>query len=236
MKRKRPTGLFITGTDTSVGKTHVAAMIARSLAARGLKVGVYKPAASGGAAHGDSLVSQDAIELWEAAAHAVILRRFVRTCSPHRWLRIWLPGRGEAARLAATAVRGLDYWIEISDVVLVEGAGGLMSPVGDEEYIADLADEFGMPLVVVARNAVGAINQVLQTLIVAATFREGLSVAGVVLNTIDTVSDDPVAAATATKSGVTPARRCWPKSNIGQPNSPRRSIGLHWPRPALPAR
>jgi dethiobiotin synthetase len=67
-------------------------------------------------------------------------------------------------------------------VVLVEGAGGLMSPLGDDEYVADLAYEFGFPLVVVARNALGAINQTLQTLIAAATFRDGLEVAGIVLN------------------------------------------------------
>lgn len=191
MKRKRPTGLFITGTDTSVGKTHVAAMIARSLAQRGLKVGVYKPAASGAASKDGSLVSQDAIELWEAAGshgdfNNVCPQVFAAPLAPH------LAARAEGRRLDAQLLRsGLDYWVESSDVVLVEGAGGLMSPIGDEEYIADLADEFGLPLVVVARNAVGAINQVLQTLIVAATFREGLAVAGVVLNTLDVVSDDP---------------------------------------------
>jgi dethiobiotin synthetase len=64
----------------------------------------------------------------------------------------------------------------------VEGAGGLMSPLGDEEYVADLACDFGFPLVVVARNALGTINHTLQTLIAAATFREGLDTAGIVLN------------------------------------------------------
>ena len=61
-------GLFITGTDTGVGKTYVAALIARSLAASGRRVGVYKPAASGCPRDPDGrLVSGDAVALWEAA-------------------------------------------------------------------------------------------------------------------------------------------------------------------------
>jgi dethiobiotin synthetase len=191
MKRKRPIGLFITGTDTNVGKTHVAAMIARDLTGRGMKVGVYKPAASGALTKSDGLVSEDAIKLWEAAGSfgdfsKVCPQVFAAPLAPH------LAARAEGRRLDPQLLRtGLEYWLEASDIVLVEGAGGLMSPIGDEEYVADLADEFGLPLVVVARNQVGAINQVLQTLIVAATFREGLPVAGVLLNTIDAVSDDP---------------------------------------------
>jgi dethiobiotin synthetase len=77
---------------------------------------------------------------------------------------------------------GLDVWLERSDVVLVEGAGGLMSPLGEDEFVADLAYDLGFPLVVVARNALGTINHVLQTLIAAATFRDGLNVGGIVLN------------------------------------------------------
>ena len=57
-----------------------------------------------------------------------------------------------------------------------------MSPVGDDEFIADLALEFGYPAVVVVPNVIGAINQTLQTLITASCFREGIPVAGVVLN------------------------------------------------------
>ncbi len=76
----------------------------------------------------------------------------------------------------------MDYWTERSDIVIVEGVGGLMSPLADDVYVADLAYEFGYPLVVVVRNALGAINQTLQTLITAATFRRGLPIAGIVLN------------------------------------------------------
>jgi dethiobiotin synthetase len=78
--------------------------------------------------------------------------------------------------------RGLQYWQTCSEIILVEGLGGLMSPLTDDLYVADLAEEFGFPLVVVSRNVLGTINQTLQTLITAAVFREGLPIAGVVLN------------------------------------------------------
>jgi len=177
-------GLFITGTDTEVGKTYVAALIARALAASGRRVGVYKPAASGCWHEGDQLVCDDAVALWEAAGRPGELERvcpqqFVAPLAPH------LAARAEGREIDAKLLRtGIEYWRQQSDVVLVEGAGGLMSPMGDEDYVADLADEFGYPLLVVSRNVLGTINATLQTLITAATFRDGLEIAGVVLNNI----------------------------------------------------
>ena len=81
-------------------------------------------------------------------------------------------------------------------MILVEGAGGLMSPLGDDEYVADVAYDFGFPLVVVARNVLGTINATLQTLITAAAFRDGLTIAGVVLNNPAPPSADDASLAT----------------------------------------
>ncbi len=107
---------------------------------------------------------------------------FARNASKLR-LAPHLAALAEGRRLDAGRLRhGLEYWRERSEIILVEGAGGLMSPLGDDEYVANLAEEFGFPLVVVARNVLGTINQTLQTLITAAVFREGLPIAGVVLN------------------------------------------------------
>ncbi len=191
MTRKHTAGLFVTGTDTGVGKTYVGAMIARALRAAGYRVGVYKPAASGCRRERGTLVSDDAVTLWRAAGEPgrldrVCPQRFAAPLAPH------LAAREEGRRLdAARLRRGLDYWLRRCDVVLVEGAGGLMSPIGEEEYVADLACEFGLPLVVVARNSLGAINQTLQTLIAAAVSGEGLEVAAVVLNHPAPPGDDP---------------------------------------------
>jgi dethiobiotin synthetase len=175
-------GLFITGTDTEIGKTYVAAMVARALVAAGHRVGVYKPAASGCERREGELVSGDALTLWQAAGSPGTLAEvcpqvFAAAKAPH------LAARDEGKRLDASLLRrGLDVWLDRSDVVIVEGAGGLMSPLGEEEFVADLAYDLGFPLVVVAGNRLGAINHVLQALITAATFRDGLPVAGIVLN------------------------------------------------------
>jgi dethiobiotin synthetase len=183
-------GLFITGNDTGVGKTYVGALIARELAAAGQTVAVYKPVASGCREESGHLVADDAIALWEAAGRPgklerVCPQRFAAPLAPH------LAARSEGKRIDSDLLRrGLDYWRERSKIVIVEGVGGLMSPVGEEEYVADLAAEFRYPLVVVARNSLGVISQTLQTLIVAATFRDGLPVAGIVLNRIGDASDD----------------------------------------------
>lgn len=178
MTGKVPPGLFVTGTDTNVGKTHVACWIARALVQRGVRVGVYKPVASGCSDDGDD----DASRLWLAAGawgnrDAVCPQRFLAPLAPH------LAARAEGREVDANRLRtGLGYWRQRSDFVIVEGAGGLMSPVTDDEYVADLAFDYGYPLVIVAPDRLGVINQSLQTLITAATFREGLPVACVALN------------------------------------------------------
>jgi dethiobiotin synthetase len=198
-------GLFVTGTDTGVGKTYVAALVARQLAAGGTRVAVYKPVASGCVAFrsetGPPFAEQresamdDAALLWEAVkdsfpadladehfAH-VCPQRFVAPLAPH------LAARREGRQVdAALLRRGLDYWRERSKLVIVEGAGGLLSPLTDTESNADLARDFGFPLLVVARNALGTINHTLLTLRVAATC--GLRVAAIVLNDVASPAAD----------------------------------------------
>jgi dethiobiotin synthetase len=175
-------GLFIAGTGTDVGKTHVAAMIARALVVAGRRVGVYKPAASGCRREGDGVVADDAVRLWDAAGkpgglERVCPQRFLAPLAPH------LAAREERRFVDAALLRsGLEYWRAMSKIVVVEGAGGLMSPLGDEDYNIDLAAEFGYPLVIVAANELGAINATLQTVITAQTRAPHLPIAGIVLN------------------------------------------------------
>ena len=164
-------GLFITGTDTGVGKTYVTAMIARWLAAGGRKVGVYKPAASGCRRDGDVLVSDDAVALWEAAGRPgdlehVCPQRFEAPLAPY------LAAQAEGRTVDVDLLRrGLEFWQRQSEIILVEGVGGLMTPIGEKTYVAELVEVFGFPLVVVSRNVLGTINQTLQTLIAAAVYR-----------------------------------------------------------------
>lgn len=181
-RRNRPPGLFITGCDTGVGKTAVAAAIARELLTVGVRVGVYKPVASGCHVSGGQLVSDDAVALWEAAGRPGTLdevcpQKFAAPLAPH------LAARAEGKQVDAERLHsGAEVWFDRCDLLLIEGAGGLMSPVTDDEYVADLALDFGYPLVVVVPNQLGCIHNALATLIVAATFQGGLPVAGLVVN------------------------------------------------------
>jgi dethiobiotin synthetase len=160
-------GIFITGTGTGVGKTYVGTLIAKALRAAGKRVGVYKPVASGCERQADRLISPDAIALWEAAGRPGTLEHvcpqvFAAPLAPH------LAARAEGRRVDSQLLRdGLKFWCETCDIVLVEGAGGLMSPISEDDYNADLAAEFGYPLLIVAENALGTINATLQTLITA---------------------------------------------------------------------
>lgn len=182
-------GLFITGTNTEVGKTYVAAMIARQLVREGVRVGVYKPVASGCRVEGDDVAADDAAAIWEAAGRPLTLnqvcpQRFLQPTAPHRAAAV------EGRRVDERRLRdGLRPWLASSEFVLVEGAGGLMSPLGDTTYNADLAAEFGLPLLIVAANELGAINQTLQTVITARARAPRLPIAGVVLNTIKAGED-----------------------------------------------
>ena len=191
---KRPTrGLFISGTNTDAGKTYVSALIVKQLHALGHRVGVYKPVASGCVLEDSELVSEDAMQLWHAAGkplslEAVCPQRFAAPITPH------LSAIAEGKTLDREQVTaGLSVWADKCDIVIVEGAGGLMSPLDEDEYFADLALEFGYPVIIVAPNTIGAINQTLQTLITAACFGDGLNVAGVVLNDVldAAANDDP---------------------------------------------
>ena len=171
-------------------------------------MGVYKPAASGCVRDAQGcLVSDDAVALWEAAGRPgdlehVCPQRFAAPLAPH------LAARAEGREIDAGLLRsGLDYWRSRCEIVLVEGAGGLMSPLGDDEYVADLARDFGFPLIVVSRNILGTINATLQTLITASVYRGGLAVAGVVLNHPAPPSADDISLATQPRRTRRPLHR-----------------------------
>jgi len=178
-------GIFITGTDTDVGKTYVAALIAKQLHQQGVNVGVYKPAASGCTDNGDNILfSEDADTLWNAAGQPATVNHvcpqmFRAPLAPH------LSARFEGKEIhRELLVQGIEYWQENSDFIIVEGAGGLMSPISDDDFVADLAYQFGFPLVVVVANKLGCINHTLQTLVTAAAYEDGIPIAGIILNQV----------------------------------------------------
>ena len=171
-------GLFVTGTDTDVGKTAVAVAIVRRLVRDGLRVGVYKPVVSGVCPEG--IAGSDAARLWEAAGRplsieAVCPQMFAAAISPPRSARV--EGRRVDERLLRA---GFEAWREASDIVIVEGAGGLFSPLGDTSLNVDLACDLGLPLVIVDSARLGAIGRTLAVAEAAAA--RGLRLAAVVLS------------------------------------------------------
>ena len=133
-------GIFITGTDTDVGKTYVAALIAKQLHKQGVNVGVHKPAASSCTDNGDNMLFiEDADALWNAAGQPATVNHvcpqmFRAPLAPH------LSARAEGKEIhRGLLVQGIEYWQENSDFIIVEGAGGLMSPISDDDFVADLA-------------------------------------------------------------------------------------------------
>jgi dethiobiotin synthetase len=183
-------GLYITGTNTGVGKSHVTRLIARALVNAGYKVGVYKPVATDCRRQGMDVVAPDAVKLWEAAGRPgrledVCPQKFVAPLAPPTSAR--LEGREVDRDLLRT---GLEIWRATSDIVLVEGAGGLLSPMSDDDDNATLAAELGYPLMVVAVNELGTINATLLTLLGAKTLVPQIPIAGMILNRLKLFPDD----------------------------------------------
>jgi len=174
-------GWFVTGTDTGVGKTIIAGALARLLREAGRRVGVFKPVATG--CRRDvrlGLVSADA----EFLAHCADARHDLATINPVRYSQELAPMvAAERTRrpIEHDAIR--DCYRRIRDeshVLIVEGIGGLLVPIDRKMMVADMAVEFGLPLIVVARAGLGTINHTLLT--IEAARRRGLHVDAVVLN------------------------------------------------------
>lgn len=195
--RRRQPGLFITGTDTGVGKTYVGVMIVRALRAAGHRVGVYKPVATGCRREGARWISDDAVALWEAAGRPASLDQVCPQCFAAP-LAPPVAAHEEGRKVDPHLLRsGFNFWRDQSDVVVVEGVGGLMSPLSEQDLVGDLAADLALPLVIVARNALGTINHTLLTLFAASAWpglnnrQADLRVAGVVLNQCHDPAGDP---------------------------------------------
>ena len=178
-------GIFITGTDTGVGKTVVAAGLALVLKERGLRVGVMKPVATGCKGGDQHLVSEDAVYLLEAAEN-----EFPALTNPSRFRNPLAPHI--AATLEKKEVdlkkihRSFQELQKHYDFVIVEGIGGLLVPLTKNYFVANLIREFQLPLVIVARANLGSINHTLLT--VDAALIRGFEIRGIIFNLIPSVN------------------------------------------------
>jgi dethiobiotin synthetase len=169
--------LFITGTDTAVGKTHVTAALLTELRRRGILAAAFKPIACGPGGRHDA----------EIYASIMNHEQPLDVINPIYLRHPLAPS--VAAKLERKSIdlrkiqRTYQQLSATYSVVLVEGAGGLLVPIRENYFVADLAKALKLPLLIVARLGLGTINHTLLT--VRQSNASGLKIAGLVLN--DTV-------------------------------------------------
>jgi dethiobiotin synthetase len=170
--------IFITGTGTGVGKTTIAQAIIFALRARGIKVGVFKPVETGCLKVSGRPFPKDADLLLKASQAKFSLEE---VC-PYRFLDPLCP-----AEAASKGEISLDLIMEQfqkirreNEIVIVEGAGGLLVPLTDQLFILDLIRLMNLPILLVSEDVLGTINHTLLSIWVARA--QGLKIKGVILN------------------------------------------------------
>ncbi|HEY1683319.1 MAG TPA: dethiobiotin synthase, partial [Tepidisphaeraceae bacterium] len=181
-------GLFITGTDTGIGKTVITAAIASHLRMIGKRVAVCKPIATGCVHRREGLVSEDA----EFLAHHADAEFPLDLICPQRYAEPLAPAVAAEREKRPVDWEAINRSIRImaaaSNVMLCEGVGGVLVPLDEQHTVIDMAKWLGLPVIVVARAALGTINHTLLTL--QALRLAGINVAGVIINRFATDSID----------------------------------------------
>jgi len=189
-------GVLVTGTDTGVGKTFVACALAHALRAAGRSVAVLKPVETG-----VTDLPEDAVALREAAADTAPLDEIC----PYRLRAPLAPSvaaRLEHATIDLAILEALvRRRLDAADVLIVEGAGGLLVPIADSVTYADLAARLRLPLLIVAANRLGTVNHCALTARVAREM--GLEVLGIVLSQPSAQRDDSAATNAETIAALT---------------------------------
>ena len=174
-------GLFITGTDTDIGKTFVTDLIARQLLAEGAATGIYKPACSGVETDGTGLKSWSDVEAHYETLNGDFERDricpqcFEAPAAPP--VAASLENRDVDSSLMQA---GLNWWADRVEFLLVEGVGGWLCPLTKTTSIADFAQECGYPVLIVASRVLGTLNHTLLT--IESVRARNLPIVGIVLN------------------------------------------------------
>jgi len=180
--------LFITGTDTGIGKTVVSMCLCAFLSLRrGMNVGVMKPFESGLTKGEQKAGSRDSVLLREASGSTDSLKEI----TPYVFEAPLAP---EVAAELENRVIDLDRldriyrdFSRIHDVVIIEGAGGVMVPIKKDFFYADLIRRWNAPAIIVSRLGLGTINHTLLTSRFLQS--QGIDIAGVILNDADNEAD-----------------------------------------------
>lgn len=173
-------GLFVTGTDTDVGKTWVGCQIIQYLSEQGFDVAPRKPVESGWPEDLEAISQTDA---WKLANAANKLEQLDNVC-PNRFKAAISPSRAARLEHRQIYLQQLKQQCLVADqqLLYVEGAGGFYSPLCEDALNADLCEDLNLAVVLVSEDKLGCINHVL--LSIEAIQQRGLKVVGVVLNQI----------------------------------------------------
>lgn len=187
-------GLFITGTDTGVGKTMVTAAIAAALRADGCHAGVWKPVQSGACIGSGDTDAERLLQLTGINERPDIVASYTFEAPLAPILAARQAGVTLTLQELIAAGKPL---IERYEALLIEGAGGVAVPLNDDALIVDLIAELRIPALIVARSSLGTINH---TILTAAFLRHyGINIVGVILNDGDDpeIAHDPSVATNA---------------------------------------
>jgi len=173
-------GIFITSTDTGVGKTFVAVSLLMAMKEMGLHVCPMKPVETGCRIKDGKLIPQDAINLINASG----INEPINVINPYRFKHPLAPS--VAAELEGVSIRkrkiltAYNYLLNKYNITIVEGAGGIMVPVYKKYLILDLVKDLNTPLIIVSRPSIGTINHTLLT--IEAARSRGIDIIGVIIN------------------------------------------------------
>lgn len=176
--------LFISGTDTDVGKTAIATGLLWAANSAGLRTAAIKPVAAGCEDSGAGLQNDDALQLQAIASHKLSYQQ-VNPVALEAAIAPHIAAQEAGKTVSASRLVGFCRGVGLLpvDLALIEGAGGWRVPINDRETLADVARELSCPVVIVVGMRLGCLNHALLT--AEAIRRDGLQIAGWVANIID---------------------------------------------------
>jgi dethiobiotin synthetase len=174
---------FVTGTDTGVGKTHVACKLIKDYVAQGYKVIGMKPVAAGCELVDGAWVNEDVLKL-EAVSNVSAPRHLVNPYSFNEAIAPHIAAEKAGVEINIDVIKqAFEVLTELADIVIVEGAGGFLVPLNNEKTMADLALALNIPIILVVVMRLGCINHSLLT--IEAIQARKLTLHGWVANQID---------------------------------------------------